>query len=237
MKTVYIFDVDGTLAPPNEPIDTQFMHWMEKWIPNHEVYLCTNNTYQNILPRLGNRLVSSCKALFTSAGCSVWMNGKEAVTSSWRPGPELISLLSESLKNSEFKIRSGPNIEYRTGLISFSIVGKSASKEDRQRYISWDKTSKERRKIIEKINETFPSLIAFSAGETSIDICEKGKDKSQILKFFKEADMLTFVANETHSLGNDKPLAQAMYKNHKGRYNVQTVANWQETFDYLKKIR
>jgi hydroxymethylpyrimidine pyrophosphatase-like HAD family hydrolase len=237
MKTTYIFDVDGTLAPPNEPIDSHFMHWLEHWLLKRDAYLCTNNTYQNILPRLGNRLLTGCKAIFTSGGNSIWMNGKEAVTSSWRPSADLLSMLSDVVKDSEFKIRSGPNIEYRTGLISFSIVGKNASKEDRQRYILWDKSSKERRKLVEKIHEAFPSLIAFSAGETSIDICERGRDKSQILKYFTQGETLNFIANETHSHGNDKPLAQAMYKFYKGKYNVQTVANWQETFDYLKKVR
>lgn len=236
MKTVYIFDVDGTLAPPNEPIDSHFMHWLENWIPKHDVYLCTNNTYQNILPRLGNRLVSACKALFTSGGCSIWMNGKEAKTSNWKPPSDLLTLLADHLKNSEFKIRSGPNIEYRTGLISFSIVGKNASKDDRQRYIGWDKLSKERRRLVEKINEQFPQLSAFTSGETSIDICEKGSDKSQVLKYFNQGEHIVFIANETHSLGNDKPLAQALYNNNKQRYNVQTVKNWQETFDYLRKL-
>jgi len=235
MKTVYIFDVDGTLTDPNEAIDSHFMHWLESWIPKRDVYLCTNNTYQNILPRLGNRLLSSCKALFTSGGNSIWMNGKEAVLSNWRPPTDLMSYLSDVLKNSEFKIRTGPNIEYRTGLISFSVVGKSASKEDRHRYTAWDKTSKERRKIVEYINEKFPALIAFISGETSIDICERGKDKSQILKYFDEQQYINFIANETHTLGNDKPLAQAMYNIKNKRYNVQTVKNWKETFEYLRK--
>jgi len=236
MKTVYIFDVDGTLAPPNEPIDSHFMHWLEHWVLKRDVYLCTNNTYQNILPRLGNRLLSGCKALFTSGGCSIWMNGKEAKTSNWKPPSDLMTFLSDALKESEFKIRSGPNIEYRVGLISFSVVGKNATKEDRLRYISWDKTSKERRKIVEKINQSFPSLSAFMSGETSIDICEKGSDKSQVLKYFNQDEQLIFIANETHALGNDKPLAQAMYNNSKKRYIVQTVKNWQETFDYLRKL-
>ena len=236
MKTVYIFDVDGTLAPPNEPIDSHFMHWLEHWVLKRDVYLCTIITYQNILPRLGNRLLSGCKALFTSGGCSIWMNGKEAKTSNWKPPSDLMTFLSDALKESEFKIRSGPNIEYRVGLISFSVVGKNATKEDRLRYISWDKISKERRKIVEKINQSFPSLSAFMSGETSIDICEKGSDKSQVLKYFNQDEQLIFIANETHALGNDKPLAQAMYNNNRKRYIVQTVKNWQETFDYLRKL-
>lgn len=237
MKNVFLFDVDGTLAPANEAIDSHFMHWFENWAAKRDVYICTNNTYQNILPRLGNRLLSNCKALFTSGGCSIWMNGKEVVTSNWRPPSDLINFLEDAIKQSQFKIRSGPNIEYRTGLISFSIVGKNASKEERQRFLAWDKSSRERSKIIEKINELFPNLDAFSSGDTSIDVCEKGSDKSQVLKYFTEAMSLTFIGNETRGMGNDKLLAQAIVKSKRVNFTVHSVNSWQETFDFLKKIK
>lgn len=237
MKTAYIFDVDGTLAPPNEPIDSQFMHWLEHWMTKRDAYLCTNNTYQNILPRLGNRLLTSCKALFTSGGNSIWMNGKEAVISNWRPSPDLLTMLSEIVKDSDFKIRSGPNIEYRTGLISFSVLGKSANKEERQRYIAWDTSSRERKKITKKIMETFPGLEVFIAGETSIDICQKDCNKSQILKYFGDEYKINFFANETYNFGNDKPLVDSIYKKKITGNTVYTVKDWQETFNILKKIK
>lgn len=236
MKTVFIFDVDGTLANPHEPIDSKFMHWMENWVQRKDVYLCTNNTYTNIVPRLGRKLVTGCKAVFTSGGNSIWMNEKEAKTSEWRPSSELVTMLTEIVKQSQFKIRSGANIEYRTGLISFSILGKNASKEERQRYIEWDKTTKERRKVVQQIKEQFSDLNAFVTGDTSIDICEKGHDKSQILKYFNNGEHITFVGNETHTLGNDRPLTEAMYNNSKIRYTIHSVKNWQETYDFLRKI-
>lgn len=237
MKIAYLFDVDGTLVDANEPIDSQFMHWMETWVNKHDAYLCTNNSYINILPRLGRRLVTSCKAAFTSAGNSIWVNEKEAVVNNWRPSSDLVTSLEDIIKQSDFKIRSGPNIEYRTGLISFSIVGKNASKEERQRYMMWDKTSKERVKIAQKVQETFPNLSVFLSGETSVDICEKGFDKSQVLKYFNEMDSVVFFGNEIKGFGNDKPLAQAMYNAGRKKYNVCQVSSWQETFEYLKKIK
>jgi hypothetical protein len=33
---------------------------------------------------------------------------------------------------SEFKFKSGPNFEYKTGMINFSVVGNSSSEEERK---------------------------------------------------------------------------------------------------------
>ena len=233
----YIFDVDGTLASSREPMDSTFMRWFEHWMLKRDVYLCTNNTYANIFPRLGRRLVEKTKAVFTCGGNSIWMNGKEAKVNDWRPSSELISFLETCLKNSEFKIRSGPNIEHRTGLISFSVVGKMASNEERTRYQLYDKTVKERKKIIDKLNENFEDLFACSGGMTSIDICKKGFDKSQILKYFDTTNNLTFIGDEFSVIGNDKKLVEAIDKTNNSVYNTHHVNSWQETFDYLKKIR
>ncbi len=233
MKT-YIFDVNGTLVSSGEPIDSTFMRWFEHWMFKRDVYLCTNNTYANIIPRLGRRLVEKSKAVFTCGGNSIWMNGKEAKVNNWRPSSELFSFLETSLKNSEFKIRSGPNIEHRTGLISFSIVGKTASNEERIRYQLYDKNVKERKKIIDSINEKFEDLFACSGGMTSIDICKKGFDKSQILKYFSTDNSLTFIGDDVSVIGNNKKLIEAIDKTHNSVYHVN---KWQETFDYLQKIR
>ena len=98
MKT-YIFDIDGVLALPNQPIESHFMRMFEHWMLKKDVYICTNNTYQNIMPRIGRRIIDNCQAVFTSAGNSIWRENKEHVVSTWRPSYELISYLESQAHN------------------------------------------------------------------------------------------------------------------------------------------
>ena len=116
-KITFIFDVDGTLTPPNKPMDIQFMRWFERWMtkPNINIVLCTNSTYESIVERLGRRIIEQASAVFTCGGNELWMQHKKKILNTWKPNPDLVQFLDQILKDNNFKIRSGPNIEYRTG--------------------------------------------------------------------------------------------------------------------------
>lgn len=240
MKT-YIFDVDGVLALPNQPIESQFMRWFENWMRKHEVYICTNNTYENIMPRLGRRIIDNCQAVFSSGGNSIWKENKEHVVSTWRPSYELISYLESLLKMSEFKTRSGPNIEYRTGLINFSLVGKTASEDEIKRYQQWDKISKEKKTFVESIKKAFPNLGICFGSDTSIDISESCHDKANIYNFLKFKTNVTSVYHSVY--GNNKDTQEsiknitkhAMSINNKAVYNTFITNSPEETLNYLRK--
>ena len=239
MKT-YIFDVDGVLALPNQPIEPQFMRWFEHWMLKKDVYICTNNTYQNIMPRLGRRIIDNCQAVFTSGGNSIWKENKEHVISTWRPSYELISFLESLLKMSDFKTRSGPNIEYRTGLINFSLVGKTASEDEIKRYQQWDKISKEKKTFAESIKKAFPNLGICFGSDTSIDISESCYDKVNIYNFLKFKTNVTSVCHSVY--GNNKDTQerikniteQAMLINKKAVYNTIISNSPEDTQKYLR---
>jgi HAD superfamily hydrolase (TIGR01484 family) len=234
MNTQYIFDVDGTLANDGKPIDSAHIHWFEHWMAKRDVFLCTSNTYQNILPRLGRKILDQCVAVFTCNGNSIWRKGAEAKINNWRPSSDLISFLEDTIQNSTFKVRSGPNIELRTGMISFSIVGKTADDEERKRYHDWDNAVKERQNIVQQIKSRFSHLDASVTGKTSIDVYQKERDKSQILQYFRSNDSLYYFGNEPY--GNDKAIMQAMYINSEKGYNVIVVTDPIDTFIKLRKI-
>lgn len=225
----YIFDVDGTLADANEPMDGQFMRWFEHWMLKKNVYLCTNNTYENILPRLGRRIVDNCVAVFTCGGNSVWVKGKEAKVVDWRPSPLLTTTVEKLINDSDFKFRSGPNFEYKTGMLSFTVAGRTASREDRNRYVMWDRQTKERNTIVETLQKKFPELYICKAGETSIDVTS-GTDKSQIIQYFNVEDKIVFIGNDFSTYGNDKPLKTAVES--RGGV-VFKVENWNDTYKFL----
>lgn len=227
----YIFSVDGTLADLESPMDPNFMRWFEHWMLKQNVYLCTNNTYQNILPRLGRRILERSVATFVCGGNAVWIKNKEAIVKSWRPPSELISFLEAQLKNSPFKFRSGPNIEYRTGMISFSVAGKSATEEDRKRYVSWDKQTKERSTLIETINKQFPDVFVCRVGEIDIDIMP-GVNKSQILQYFKN-EKIMFIGSDFSKNSDEKPLKTAVEERGGDTHQVH---GWSETYKFLQTL-
>jgi phosphomannomutase len=239
MKT-YIFDVDGVLALPNQPIEPHFMRMFEHWMLKKDVYICTNNTYQNIMPRLGRRIIDNCQAVFTSGGNSIWKENKEHVVSNWRPSYELISFLESLLKMSDLKTRSGPNIEYRTGMISFSLVGKTASEDEIKRYQQWDKISKEKKTFAESIKKAFPNLGICFGSDTSIDISESCYDKANIYNFLKFKTNVTSVYHSVY--GNNKDTQerikniteQAMSINKKAVYNTIISNSPEDTQKYLR---
>jgi hypothetical protein len=232
VKSTYIFEIDGALTSLNQPIDAQFIGWFERWMLKHDIYLYTHNTYENIFPRLGRKIIENSKAVFTCNGNSIWMTGKEAVVNNWRPSHDLISYLESLIKMSEFKFKSGPNFEYKTGMINFSVVGNSSSEEERKRYREWEKISKERKTFCQSIEKTFPNLYANKTNEISIDIGEKLYDTPQILQYFTKNNKPTFISTDTN-----KKLSEAIYNTHILEYNLQIVNSWQQTFDYLRKLR
>ena len=239
MKT-YIFDVDGVLTLPNQPIEPHFMRMFEHWMLKKDVYICTNNTYQNIMPRLGRRIIDNCQAVFTSGGNSIWKENKEHVVSNWRPSYELISFLESLLKMSDFKTRSGPNIEYRTGLINFSLVGKTASEDEIKRYQQWDKISKEKKTFAESIKKAFPNLGICFGSDTSIDISESCYDKANIYNFLKFKTNVTSVYHSVYGNNRDtqeriKSITEhAMSINKKAVYNTIISNSPEDTQKYLR---
>jgi hypothetical protein len=192
------------------------------------------------MPRLGRRIIDNCQAVFTSGGNSIWKENKEHVISTWRPSYELISFLESLLKMSDFKTRSGPNIEYRTGLINFSLVGKTASEDEIKRYQQWDKISKEKKTFAESIKKAFPNLGICFGSDTSIDISESCYDKVNIYNFLKFKTNVTSVCHSVY--GNNKDTQerikniteQAMLINKKAVYNTIISNSPEDTQKYLR---
>ena len=226
--TIYIFDVNATLCPSNKAIDGSFQKIFESWMTKQKVCLVTNNTYDNILPRIGRKIIDQSVATFTCGGNVVRMAGRDATVDTWRPTPDIITYLESVLKSSSFKIRSGPNIEYRSGMISFSVVGKAASEDERIRYKNWDKINKERKTIVDHINKNFQNITANIGGDTSVDICRKDHDKSQIFQYFTK-EQVVYVTNK-----------QGMYniKNICNNVSISEVDDWKKTESYImRKIK
>lgn len=208
-----IFDVDGTLTPARQPIDEYFRMELELISMSENIYLATGSDYSKTVEQLGQDFVENCVAYsFNCSGNSIWHKGKEVYKTDWTLPSEIKTWLTEKLHESKFHIRTGNHIEARPGMVNFTVLGRNATLEERAQYVHYDSMHNERNTIASEFNELFSSsydVTAQVAGHTGFDIYPKGKDKSQILDWFKDIPV-KFFGDDTQPGGNDYPLAQAI---------------------------
>ncbi len=244
MKNVYIFDVDGTLTPSRDSMDPTFKKWFKSWLKkgSKEVYFATGSDYPKTQEQVGNDLLDSVQAVFCCAGNAIYHKGQLKYSSKWTLKEPMVQWLNEQLYFSLFTGKTERHIENRIGLVNFSVVGRAANKEQRAKYVEYDKKTGERKKIAKLFNEKFGSqAIAQVAGETGIDIMEPAKDKSQIAKYFAEPFVhVYFFGDQMEIGGNDFPLALALKENYihmkQSKATTVKVKSWKETWNYLQKM-
>lgn len=233
--TVYLFDVDGTLTPSRGVIDPAFREQFLEFAKTHHVGLVTGSDYPKTLEQLGEEICNTVGRVYNCQGNEVRKQGTVVHQTLWSLPDDLHFFLLEKLFESKFKLRTGNHIETRTGLVNFSVVGRNANAEQRKQYIEHDLHTQEREQIAAQINVTFPHLTATVGGETGIDICEKGKDKRQVLADIDKDYSVVFFGDSTAYGGNDFTLAAAIMEQHRG--SVCAVSDWHETQTILENTK
>lgn len=224
-----IFDVDGTLTPTRAKIDEQFRQWLLTEMPFPFV-LITGSDAPKTREQVGDELYEST-TVYNCTGNHIFEKGVEIYRSAWAASEDLEHLLLRELGLSSWQERTGRHIESRVGMCNFSIVGRNATKEQRLAYYEYDKTVNERVRIAERIMSEFADVEASVAGETGIDIYQRGTGKSQLIKYVADQAPLVFFGDRMDPAGNDYGLAEAIKANGLGR--SYSVRYWQETWDIL----
>lgn len=221
----YVFDVDGTLTPSRGRVDPEFAEWFSQWIKGKTVFLASGSDYAKTIEQLGNELCNEVDAVYSCAGNAVYMQGQLTSKSNFAITREQRLFLLELLHNSEYHTRTDQHIEERTGLCNFSVVGRGATTEQRKDYHLYDQITQERFNYAARINAMFPDLEATVAGETGIDIYQRGCDKSQIAR---DVTPFVFFGDMIKPGGNDYSIAQLAH-------NYHCVDNWQDTWAILQE--
>jgi phosphomannomutase len=228
----FIFDVDGTLTPSRRRIDPEFHDYFLKFCEDFNVYLVTGSDYPKTQEQLGDEILQKVLVSFNCSGNSNWERGTEIYRDDFVVGEDLISFLKEKLEKSKFPTKGFTNIEYRPGMINFSIVGRPCSLEMRYLYKGWDEHKQERMQIALEIMDKFPGIVAQVAGETGIDIFQQGRDKSQVAEWIPHP--ITFFGDNMQVGGNDHPLAVRL-EGYPHSRSIQ-VKDWKDTYNYLRTM-
>jgi len=247
MSDIFLFDVDGTLTVAKQKMDPLFQKDFLKWMEGKEVYIVSGGTFERILNQVGTDVLDKTSGVFACMGNAflqkpdlvneTGFNEWELVYANKFVYPKNLNRRLESIvAKSDFSIKTGRHYEERVGMLNFSIVGRNANQEQRKRYEEWDAEKQERKQIVEVLKKKFNTLDFVIGGAVSMDIFNKGNDKSQIIKrYFEEAlehNKFHFVGDRIPSPGNDHTLAEKLRKHPNGAaYEVET---WEDTAKLLK---
>ena len=105
----------------------------------------------------------------------------------------------------DIPIKRGTFIEYRTGMINVSPIGRNCSQKEREDFFKYDNEHKIREKFIEVLKKEFCEYgLKFSiGGQISFDVFPEGWDKTYCLRYLKDCDEIHFFGDKTEEGGND----------------------------------
>jgi phosphomannomutase len=214
-KTIYLFDVDGTLTPPLEEIEEEFAEVFLQWSRDKKVYLVTGSNIEKTKRQIFSSFMDQCAGIFTCSGNVFYSKGNKVYENKLVLPSDFIDNLELYLAvGSSWREKKGNHIEIRRGMVNFSTVGRNASANLREAYYKWDKASQERVDIVHYISTLYPQFEVSIGGQISVDIYPAGKNKAQVVDKLQELhgedSRFVFVGDRNVPGGNDWPLARRL---------------------------
>ena len=107
----------------------------------------------------------------------------------------------------DIPVKRGTFVEFRTGMINISPIGRNCSYQERLDFEKYDKENHVRQSFIDALKAEFPhlDLIYSIGGMISFDVMPKGWDKTFCLNHIKDQKFkeIHFFGDKTFPGGND----------------------------------
>ncbi|XP_035259773.1 phosphomannomutase 1-like isoform X1 [Anguilla anguilla] len=210
-----LFDVDGTLTPAREKIDPQLDEFFQSLRRKVKIGVVGGSDYSKIAEQLGNgeEVMHKFDYVFAENGTVQYKDGKliskQAIQN--QLGEELLQdLINFCLRYMgliKLPKKRGTFIEFRSGMLNISPIGRSCTLEERIEFSEIDKREKIREKFVAALQEEFAGkgLRFTKGGLISFDVFPEGWDKTLCLDILEGEGLeaIYFFGNETTPGGND----------------------------------
>ncbi|CDW80402.1 phosphomannomutase a1 [Stylonychia lemnae] len=212
-RVIALFDVDQTLTPARKTIQKAMVEAINK-MGDHGVDfgIVSGSDLHKIKEQVGEDLVQKADYTFSENGLYTLRKGQFFSKMSIKDQlgeSKLKKLINFSLRyiaDLDIPIKRGTFIEYRTGMINISPIGRNCSREERDEFEEFDKTANVRKAFVEALkSEMGTDDLTFSiGGQISFDVFPRGWDKSFCLQYIeKDYDEIHFFGDKCQPGGND----------------------------------
>lgn len=215
-KILLLFDVDGTLTKPRSQIESSFEEFLYNEIkPRATIGIVGGSDLEKMLEQMnGKRVLSEFDLMYPENGLLQLVKGIEVGRECLQKhlGEEklqkFINFVLRYLSTVEIPVKRGTFIEFRSGMINVSPIGRQCSREERNAFEQYDKEHKVRAKMIEALKKEFPDIdLTYSiGGQISFDVFPHGWDKTFSLRHatkYSDFQEIHFFGDKTDPGGND----------------------------------
>lgn len=214
-KILYLFDVDGTLTKSRGSIEPEFYEFLQKQVKS----LCSlgvvgGSDFGKIAEQLnGPEVINNFDYVFAENGLVAFKQGKELARQNIQKymGEDVlqkfINFVLHYLSTITLPVKRGTFVEFRTGMLNISPIGRSCSQVERDAFEKYDKEYEIRKTMIEALKKNFPDIgFTYSiGGQISFDVFPTGWDKTYCLQHLEKEDFgeIHFFGDKTDKGGND----------------------------------
>ncbi|XP_074579044.1 RNA-binding NOB1-like protein, partial [Curcuma longa] len=203
---IALFDVDGTLTAPRKAITPQMLEFMRELRKVVTVGVVGGSDLIKITEQLGNSVLNDYDYVFSENGLLAHKNqeliGQQSLKSFLGDDKlkELINFSLHYIADLEIPIKRGTFIEFRSGMLNVSPIGRNCSQEERDEFEKYDKVHNVRPKMVSVLREKFAHMdLTFSiGGQISFDVFPRGWDKTYCLKYLDEFQEIHFFGDKTY---------------------------------------
>ncbi|KAG8663889.1 phosphomannomutase isoform X2 [Manihot esculenta] len=202
---IALFDVDGTLTAPRKVATPEMLEFMQKLRKVVAVGVVGGSDLSKISEQLGKTVTEDYDYVFSENGLVAHKDGKLIGTQ------EFINFTLHYIADLDIPIKRGTFIEFRSGMINVSPIGRNCSQEERDEFEKYDKVHNIRPKMVSLLREKFAHLnLTFSiGGQISFDVFPQGWDKTYCLRYLDEFDEIHFFGDKTYKGGNDNEIYES----------------------------
>jgi phosphomannomutase len=222
MKTLTVFDLDGTIAESKSSLDDEMSGLLRDLLSIVKVAVISGGNWPQFekqlvsnLPRDANlenlSLLPTCGTKFYKYASAWEQLYSENFTDEEKT--KIISSLHEAIGSLGFKAKMvwGELIEDRGSQITFSALGQEAPLEEKKK---WDPDFSKRKQIKAFLDKSIPGFSVRLGGTTSVDVTRQGIDKAYGIRKLRDIlgvaiSEMVFVGDALFPGGNDYPAIEA----------------------------
>lgn len=211
-RIIALFDVDGTLTEPRKVVSPETVEYMKQLREKIVIGVVGGSDLVKQKEQLGDS-PNMFDYAFSENGLLAYKDGSKIGETSLvgHLGEDnlkrVINWVLRYFADLDIPVKRGTFIEFRSGMLNVSPIGRNCSREERNDFEKFDLANNIRKTMVEKMKVEFADLkLTYSiGGQISFDVFPQGWDKTYCLKYLPEGDFdeVHFFGDKTFEGGND----------------------------------